>query len=115
MAKALSPAYVRISGPECNSFIFQGLQDSSQSSPSIPVKRGKNITITGWHWSQMNDFIAQTDLDLVVALNVMNRQQGTWDLSNTLDLISYSDKHSYEMAFQLGHGEIHCIKHDINY
>ncbi|XP_050532685.1 uncharacterized protein LOC126900791 [Daktulosphaira vitifoliae] len=103
MAKALSPAYVRISGPECNSFIFQGLQDSSQSSPSIPIKRGKNITITGWHWSQVNDFIAQTDLDLVVALNVMNRQQGTWNLSNTLDLISYSDKHSYDMAFQLGH------------
>ncbi|XP_050429843.1 uncharacterized protein LOC126839001 [Adelges cooleyi] len=103
MAKALSPAYLRISGPECNSFIFQGAQDTSQSSPAIPVKRGKNITITGWHWSQMNDFIAQTDLDLVVALNVMNRQHGSWNLSNTLDLISFSDKHGYDMAFQLGH------------
>lgn len=106
MAKGLSPAYIRISGPECNYFRFQGGQDTSQSSPSLPVKQGRNnITITGWHWSQLNEFVAKTGLDLIVGLNVMNRQQGKWDLSNTLDLISYSDKRGYNMAFQLGNGK----------
>lgn len=106
MAKGLSPSYLRISGPECNYFRFQGGQDTLQTSPSIPVKQGRNnITITGWHWSQLNEFVAKTGLDLIVGLNVMNRQQGKWDLSNTLDLISYSDKRGYNLAFQLGNGK----------
>lgn len=106
MAKGLNPAYLRISGSECNYFTFQGVQDTAQSSPIHPVKYGKNnITITGWHWSQLNEFVAKTGLDLIVGLNVMNRQHGKWDLSNTLDLVSYSDKHGYNMAFQLGNGK----------
>lgn len=106
MAKALNPAYVRISGPECNYFTFRGAQDTAQSSPVHPIKHGKNnITITGWHWSQLNEFVAKTGLELVVGLNVMNRQHGKWDLGNTLDLVSYSDKHGYNMAFQLGNGK----------
>ncbi|XP_060881200.1 uncharacterized protein LOC132952789 [Metopolophium dirhodum] len=103
MAKGLSPAYIRISGPECNNFKFQGGEDISNLSPTHPVRQGRNnITITGWHWSQLNEFIAKTGLDLIVGLNVMNRKHGSWDLSNTLDLISYSDKHGYDMAFQIG-------------
>jgi len=106
MAKGLSPAYVRISGPECNYFKFQGGEDILKShSPTHPVRQGRNnITITGWHWSQLNEFVAKTGLDLIVGLNVMNRQHGSWDLSNALDLISYSDKHGYDMAFQMGNG-----------
>lgn len=111
MARGLSPAYVRISGPECNYFKFQEGQDASaQQSPltiNYPMKYGKNnITVTGWHWSQLNEFIAKTGLDLIVALNVLNRQQGMWDLGNALDLISYSDKRGYNMAFQLGNGKL---------
>uniref|UniRef100_A0A2H8TMF1 Heparanase n=1 Tax=Melanaphis sacchari TaxID=742174 RepID=A0A2H8TMF1_9HEMI len=103
MAKSLNPAYIRISGPECNFFKFQGGEDISKLSQTHPVRQGRNnITITGWHWSQLNEFIAKTGLDLIVGLNVMNRQHGSWDLSNTLDLISYSDKHGYNMAFQIG-------------
>lgn len=106
MARALVPAYIRISGPECNNFKFRGGQETSQQSSNNLIKQGKNnITVTGWHWSQLNEFIAKTGLDLIVGLNVMNRQQGTWDLSNTVDLISYSDKHGYNMAFQLGNGK----------
>jgi len=105
MAKGLMPAYIRISGPECNNFKFQGSEDVSKSSQTHPVRQGRNnITITGWHWSQLNEFIAKTGLDLIVGLNVMNRKHGSWDLSNTLDLISYSDKHGYDMAFQIGNG-----------
>lgn len=105
MARGLNPAFIRISGPENNYFKFQGGLDTSQSSPIRPTKHGKNnITITGWHWSQLNEFVAKTGLDLIVGLNIMNRQHGIWDLSNTLDLISYSDKHGYNMAFQLGNG-----------
>uniref|UniRef100_A0A2S2R6M5 Heparanase n=1 Tax=Sipha flava TaxID=143950 RepID=A0A2S2R6M5_9HEMI len=103
MAKSLNPAYVRISGPECNYFRFQDVQDTSQSSSIHVIKKGiNNTTITGWHWSQLNEFVTKTGLDLIVALNVMNRQHGSWDLSNTLDLISYSDKHGYNMEFQIG-------------
>lgn len=103
MAKGLNPAYIRISGPECNNFKFQGGEDTSKLSPTHPARQGKNnITITGWHWSQLNEFIAKTGLDLIVGLNVMNRKHGSWDLSNTLDLISYSDKQGYNMAFQIG-------------
>lgn len=105
MAKGLNPAYIRISGPECNYFKFQGSQDTSQSSPIYPIKQGRNITITGWHWSQLNEFVKKTGLDLIVGLNIMNRQHGSWDLSNAVDLISYSDKHDYNMAFQLGNGK----------
>lgn len=105
MAKSLNPAYVRISGPECNYFRFQGVQDTSQSSSIQPLKQGKNnVTISGWHWSQLNEFVTKTGLDLIVGLNVMNRQHGSWDLSNTVDLISYSDKHGYNMEFQIGNG-----------
>lgn len=105
MAKGLNPAFVRISGPECNYFRFQGGQETSESLSILPVKYGKNnLTITGWHWSQLNEFLDKTGLDLIVGLNVMSRQHGSWDLSNTLDLISYSDKHGYRMAFQLGNG-----------
>lgn len=107
MARGLSPAFLRISGPECNYFKFQGGLDTSQSSPTYPKKYGKNnITITGWHWSQLNEFIAKTGLNLIVGLNIMNRQHGVWDLSNTLDLLSYSDKHGYNMEFQLGNGKL---------
>lgn len=111
MARGLSPAYVRISGPECNYFKFQeGRDTSTQQSPSTinyPMKHGRNnITVTGWHWSQLNEFMGKTGLDLIVALNVLNRQQGMWDLGNTLDLISYSDKRGYNMAFQLGNGKL---------
>ncbi|XP_026810521.1 LOW QUALITY PROTEIN: uncharacterized protein LOC113552053 [Rhopalosiphum maidis] len=103
MAKSLNPAYIRISGPECNFFKFQGGEDILKVSQIHPVRQERNnITITGWHWSQLNEFIAKTGLDLIVGLNVMNRQHGSWDLSNTLDLISYSDKHGYDMAFQIG-------------
>lgn len=108
MAKGLRPAYVRISGPECNYFKFQGGQDTSQLSPTHPIKHGRNnLTITGWHWSQLNEFITKTGLDLIVGLNILSRQQGAWDLSNAVDLISFSDKHSYNMAFQLGNGKLH--------
>lgn len=116
MAKELHPAYVRISGPECNHFKFQGMNDISQSSSIDPMKqRRNNITITGGHWSQLNEFIEKTGLDLIVGLNVMSRQHGSWDLSNTLDLISYSDKRGYNMEFQIGNGKVCLIFKTINY
>uniref|UniRef100_A0A1B6D4U8 Heparanase n=1 Tax=Clastoptera arizonana TaxID=38151 RepID=A0A1B6D4U8_9HEMI len=91
MAKALSPAYFRVGGPESDLLQFaKGAENADR------------ISVTESQWLALNKFVADCNLDLIVCLNPLQRVKGVWDSRSTLELISTSDRNGYNLTWQLG-------------
>ncbi|CAH1404323.1 unnamed protein product [Nezara viridula] len=91
MARGLYPSFVRLGGKATNYLKF---------GKELFVD---NNTITEDQWDGVNHFVEDAGLDLIVSLNPTHRVQGVWDSRDALQLISYSDKHGYNVAWQLGY------------
>ena len=102
MAKALSPAMLRVGGTSGDHLVFNNasLKGNAQMSPE--------------QWDALNEFAINVGWDFVFGLNVLLRQgvtnssAGTWDPSNAKQLIEYTESKGYKVNWELGNG-IHAI------
>nr|CAD7588930.1 unnamed protein product [Timema genevievae] len=96
MAKGLAPAYLRLGGPDSNRYTYKMAPD--------PGEQTQNYTITVPHWIVVNQFARDTGLDLVVCLNILQRDGDSWDPTDARGLVAFSDKMGYNLGWQLGYG-----------
>nr|CAD7568850.1 unnamed protein product [Timema californicum] len=105
MAKGLAPAYLRLGGPDSNRYTFKMAPD--------PGEQTENYTITVPHWIVVNQFARDTGLDLVVCLNILQRDGDSWDPTDARGLVAFSDKMGYNPGWQLGY-ELQDLTDDIS-
>ncbi|XP_044012416.1 putative leucine-rich repeat-containing protein DDB_G0290503 [Aphidius gifuensis] len=101
MAKALSPAFVRIAGPKSNSYIFQKNNITNDDS---------SFVLTSGNWSMLNQWAENAGLSVLAAVAPQQHSEDIggfrdkiWDSRNVLDLISFSDEKGYNVSWQLGY------------
>ncbi|XP_015110943.1 uncharacterized protein LOC107037095 [Diachasma alloeum] len=103
MARALSPAYVRIAGPRSNSYTFARAHTTYEEDLSF--------IFTETQWNTLNWWAMNSGLDVVAALAPQQHSEvasaatrdAVWDSRNVLDLISFSDHMGYNISWQLGY------------
>jgi hypothetical protein len=57
-------------------------------------------------WTALNGFARAAGLQLLFDLNVLLRNGTEWDSSNARQLLDFSDKHRYNISWQLGNGTV---------
>jgi heparanase 1 len=62
------------------------------------------VCIVGADWTALNEFAHAAGLDLLFDLNVLLRNGTQWDSSNARLLLEYSDRHRFNISWQLGNG-----------
>jgi hypothetical protein len=122
--KALSPAYLRVGGTMADRLIFTTnksmsfkyhLRETDGGECSYEQKycdylQKPNFTMNAKEWIQLNKLAQKTNLDLIFDLNVLQRfDNNTWDPTNAEELISFSNKHNFNLNWELGNGTAHKL------
>ena len=127
MARALSPAFLRIGGTAADLLRFQEksffeplsnesatiasgsdscycTSDRREDAHSCEKKVRRNFTMTGHDWMQINEFAIKSNLKILFDLNVLRRDsRGQWSTSNAKKLLKFSSKLGFNsIAWELG-------------
>ena len=127
MAKALSPAYVRLGGTGADLAIFNDSEISNEANnfkhhidnshkgnierpdtcKDLDIKLHKirkNVTITKEDWISLNEFTKKVNWTLLFDVNVvLRRSDSYWDSSNFQKLLKFSSSLGYSpIAWELG-------------
>src|SRR6478752_176927 len=88
LAKALAPAYVRVSGSWANTVYFQ-----NNDSPQIKAPEGFVNTLTRSQWKGVIDFVKATNSKLVTSFAVskgVRDPSGVWTAKEAQKIINYT-------------------------
>ena len=123
MAKALSPAYIRVSGTDADRMLFdkdavnverdsqdeldeaiQRMEDAMSKPPVRDLFPPRNFTMTGKDWDNINKFAKLVGWRIMFSFNAQLRKAGGWDSSNAQQILDYSVKNGYHdnLDFELG-------------
>ncbi|KAH9512228.1 hypothetical protein Btru_041187 [Bulinus truncatus] len=121
MARALSPAYVRLGGVAADVIHFD-----PHGQHSVPVvsqgqtqwqsqkKYDQNLTLSGERWRDVTRFFENAGWNVIFDFNVFKRKNNRWDPRNAKLLLDYSTANNISVsAFQLGN-EPNSYKHKHN-
>ncbi len=99
LARALSPAILRVGGTSQDYLIFQ--KNETQFAKIT------NFSMTTEDWDTMNEFTCLAEWDFIFGLNALLRDNtsGSWDSSNARDLFEYTHSKNYLVNWELGNGE----------
>ncbi|XP_048250306.1 heparanase-like isoform X2 [Haliotis rufescens] len=110
LAHGLAPCYLRLGGTAADLLTF----DPQKTAPNKPwsaqqyqefllKKHYKNFTMSATDWDLINKFSAAVGWELIFDLNVLIRDQGSWDPTNAMLLMNYTKSRGYKLAgFELG-------------
>ncbi|XP_072026930.1 heparanase-like isoform X2 [Amphiura filiformis] len=126
LARALSPAILRLGGTDADFLIFNSTQgqptgrarDDEQGSAE-DTRYNKhdfrnNFTMSVSDWDNINTFAADVGWDMLFDLNMLLRNHTSWDPTNARALLKYSTKKGYRIAgWELGNEPNH-IRHHSN-
>jgi hypothetical protein len=96
LARALSPAYLRIGG-SASDRTFYDLSDAPASSP--PPRYATQLTRA--EWDAVNRFAADLGLQIILTVNAgagPRQADGTWTADNAYELLSYTAEHAYPVT-----------------
>ena len=102
LAKALAPAYLRLSGTDGDRLLFNVTDDQLRTFPST------TFSMSPSDWDNINKWCADVDWDLMFGINNQQRFMMTnvshWDPRNAMELLSYTVLQGYNdrLHFQLG-------------
>lgn len=131
MMQALAPGYLRIGGTLADRLHFT-LNGSTVFKFDVPpdLADGKecyydqlmcrhylrpNFTMSGQEWLDLNRLASAAGLTILFDLNVLVRlEDGSWNSSNAVELIKFSDQHGLDIIWQLGN-EPNSFHHVFNY
>ena len=110
MARALSPALLRIGGTSQDFVIFS---EDSLHKPDNDNRKSSgllrsNFTMNISEWTAINEFVRLVGWDIIFGLNVLLRQHwpnGSWDSTNAELLMDYTSAKGYTVNWELGNGE----------
>ena len=108
MAKALNPAMLRVGGTSEDFLIFDPNEgDNRIYKRDIDDNGGdSNFKMSPSQWDAVNTFVQNVGWKLIFGLNQLLRNtDGSWDSSNAEQLIDYTMKKGYQVAWELGNGK----------
>ena len=98
MAKALSPAMLRVGGTQGDQLVFNKMEEAEhQLSPS--------------QWDALNEFTKKVGWDFIFGLNILLNKPNSslWDPANAKELFEYTKSKGYKVNWELGNGKISSI------
>ena len=93
MAKALSPAMLRVGGTQGDQLVFNKMEKAEhQLSPS--------------QWDALNEFTKKVGWDFIFGLNILLNKPNSslWDPANAKELFEYTKSKGYKVNWELGNG-----------
>jgi len=100
LARALSPAFLRIGGTEEDFLIY----DDSKGLQKF--KNYTNFTITHQDLDKIHLLSSKAGWDVMFGLNVLLRERdGSWNASNAKKIMQYVAEHGYHFGWELGNGK----------
>ena len=109
MAKVLNPAMLRVGGRREDTLIFDPNEgDNRIYKRDIDDNVGdSNFKMSPSQWDAVNTFVQNVGWKLIFGLNQLLRNtDGSWDSSNAEQLIDYTMKKGYQVAWELGNGKM---------
>ena len=122
MAKALSPAYLRVSGTDADRMFFdkdgkiKKKKSQYEINKALRLLREKgelfpftNFNMTGEDWDLVNIFTQSVGWRVIFGFNLQTRNNSRWDPSNAMTLLDYSIEKGYyrNLDFELGNEPNH--------
>ena len=137
MAKALSPAYMRLGGTAADLMVFDGPamrapkteetscyhvvskqhENKYKCEDLNALYRKGNFTLTKDDWLDLNEFCDKVNMELLFDFNLMRRDaKGNWDPSNAEHLLKFTEESNVtkNMAFELGN-EPNSLWHSLHF
>ena len=115
MAKALSPAMLRVGGTSEDFILFENKEIDKGNNPTgcagepcLP-KPQRNFTLNTTQWDEVNTFVIAASWDFIYGLNILLRHpwpNGSWDSSNAEQLMDYTVSKGYQVNWELGNGMV---------
>ena len=107
MAKALNPAMLRVGGTSEDFLIFDPneIENRIYERDIDDNVEDSNFKMSPSQWDAVNTFVQNVGWKLIFGLNQLLRNtDGSWDSSNAEQLIDYTMKKGYQVAWELGNG-----------
>ncbi len=105
LARALSPAMLRVGGTSQDYLLFQ-INQSKNEALQEDKSPMADFNMTTGDWDAMNQFVRLADWDFIFGLNVLLRAtDGSWDSSNARYLLEYTLSKGYPVNWELGNGK----------
>ncbi|XP_066581428.1 heparanase-like [Prorops nasuta] len=102
LSKYLSPAFVRIGGTSADCLTFNETNNLSRKI-LMDANDISNFTITEEDFLNFYEFAVKAELQMIFDLNVLLRNpDGSWNVSNALNIINFARSHSMDIDWQLG-------------
>ncbi|GAB1859888.1 Heparanase [Camponotus japonicus] len=100
MARGLVPAYIRLGGPQCNSYIFERTYSHNTDVDS-------NDTLFAKQWTLIHQWAKNVGLDIIVCIApryIENESKmHSKNSINMTELLSFNDLMGYNVSWQLGY------------
>ena len=119
MAKALSPAMLRIGGTAEDFVIFKNspeISTTTHSQSSVDKRmHHSNISLLASQLDAINQFTRKVGWEIIFGLNLFLRTswpKGSWDTTNAEELMRYTISKEYNVNWELGNG-MYFIDHVI--
>jgi len=107
LAKALSPAWLRVGGTDADFLYYQGF-DSSEGSSGLAASLGDPVEpVNRTSFDALANFAHEAGWKLIFGLNELNRTNdgtsgGTWDPTNAETLIRHAHVNRQVVGWELG-------------
>lgn len=115
LAKHLSPAFIRIAGPSTKRLQYsieeeQEPQEEDQSEKARNEEEPRNekddrLVFTPTLFTALNDWLTESNLTPIFAINDLNRVNGSWDPLPWIPLLELSELLNLTCHWQLGYGK----------
>ena len=100
MAKALTPAMLRVGGKAEDSLLFQ-----ETTKPRELVEHDSDFIMNQHQWDAVNVFVEAAGWDFIFGLNVLLRVNGSWNSANAEELLTYTTSKGFKVNWELGNGK----------
>ena len=101
MAKALSPAVLRLGGTAEDTITFNETATELGNFPN------GSYAMNATQWDVINNFAMRINWNLTFGLNSLLRNpNGSWNSANALQLFKYTKSKGYQVSWELGNGTV---------
>lgn len=103
LAQHITPAFIRIAGPSTKLLRYSDEADDELSD--ILYEGDGRLVVTPSVFTALNDWLSESNLTPVFAINDVDKVNGTWDPKPWMPLFELSDRLNLSCYWQLGHGK----------
>ncbi|XP_054749011.2 heparanase-like [Lytechinus pictus] len=112
-ARGLAPAIYRMGGAEADFTYFDAHNTRDECLQNGKLKENRklnnygkltfhNMTLCAHTWDNINEFARSVGWQVLFCLNALTRNKTSWDPTNALEMIKYTQNRGYQVLWGLG-------------